>query len=61
MGFVFLICIVAMYLISVWENRKGVKPNGLEVDKKMFRVTPGFAVGALIICGLLIALYTVFW
>jgi SSS family solute:Na+ symporter len=61
MGFVFLICIVVMYLISVWENRKGVKPNGLEVDKKMFRVTPGFAVGALIICGLLIALYTVFW
>jgi len=61
MGFVFLICIVVMYLISMWENRKGVKPNGLEVDTKMFRVTPGFAVGALIICGLLIALYTVFW
>jgi SSS family solute:Na+ symporter len=61
MGFVFLICVVVMYLISVRENRKGVKPNGLVVDTKMFRVTPGFAVGALIICGLLIALYTVFW
>jgi SSS family solute:Na+ symporter len=61
MGFVFLICIVAMYFISLAENRKGLRPNGLEVDKKMFRVTPGFAVGALVICGLLIALYTIFW
>jgi SSS family solute:Na+ symporter len=43
------------------ENRKGDRPHGLEVDKKMFRVNPGFAVGALIIAGLLVALYTVFW
>jgi SSS family solute:Na+ symporter len=61
MGFVFLICIVVMYIISMAENRKGLRPNGLVVDKKMFKVTPGFAVGALIICGLLAALYTIFW
>jgi SSS family solute:Na+ symporter len=61
MGFVFVICVIAMWLISMKENRKGERPNGLEVDTKMFRVTPGFAVGALIICGLLVALYTVFW
>ena len=61
MGFVFIICIMAMLLISVRENRRGVKTNGLEIEKKMFKVTPGFAVGALIICGLLAALYTIFW
>jgi SSS family solute:Na+ symporter len=61
MGFVFVICVVVMYVISMIENRKGLRPNGLEVDKKMFRVSPGFAVGALIICGLLAALYTIFW
>ena len=61
MGFVFIICIVVMLLISVRENRRGVKPNGLEIERKMFKVTPGFAVGALIILGLLAALYTVFW
>lgn len=61
MGAVFVICIVVMYLISIYENSRGTKPNALEVDRKMFRVTPGFAVGALIICGLLAALYTVFW
>jgi len=61
MGFVFVICIVVMFLISVRDNRKGVKPHGLEIEKRMFKVTPGFAVGALIICGLLAALYTIFW
>jgi SSS family solute:Na+ symporter len=61
MGFVFLICVGVMWLISNAENRKGERPNGLQVDKQMFRVSPGFAVGALIICGLLAALYTIFW
>ncbi len=61
MGFVFLICIIVMYVISKWENRKGVRPSGLEVDTKMFKTTPGFAVGALIIFGVLAALYTAFY
>lgn len=61
MGFVFIFCIVGMYFISMIENRKGVRPHGLEVDKTMFRMSPGFAVGALIVCGILAALYTLFW
>jgi SSS family solute:Na+ symporter len=61
MGFVFLICVIGMGLISLVENRRGVKANGLEVDKSMFKLNPSFAVGALIICGIIAALYTVFW
>lgn len=61
MGFVFVICIVGMIIISLWDYAKGKKPKGLEIDTKMFRTTPGFAVGALIICGILTALYTIFW
>src|SRR5258708_3197973 len=61
MGFVFVMCIVVMYVISIWDNKRGVKPHGLDIEKKMFKVNPSFAVGALIICGLLAALYTVFW
>ncbi|MEI2739440.1 MAG: sodium/sugar symporter [Chitinophagaceae bacterium] len=61
MGFVFLICVIGMALISIVENRKGVKPHGLEVDRKMFRLSPSFAVGALIVCGILAALYTIYW
>jgi SSS family solute:Na+ symporter len=57
MGLVFIICIVVMYVISMIESRKGAKPHGLEVDKTMFKTTPGFAVGSLIICGILAALY----
>ncbi|MFP5080579.1 sodium/sugar symporter [Pedobacter sp. JCM 36344] len=61
MGFVFLICVIAMYVISKLENNKGINPKGLEIDRGMFKTTPGFAVGALIICGILVALYGIFW
>jgi SSS family solute:Na+ symporter len=61
MGFVFVICIVAMYIISLFENRNGVNPKGLEIDRGMFKTTPGFTVGALLIMGVIVALYTIFW
>jgi SSS family solute:Na+ symporter len=61
MGFVFILCMVGMIIISLIDNRRGVKPNGLEVDAKMFRMEPSFAVGALIIVGILAALYTIYW
>jgi SSS family solute:Na+ symporter len=61
MGFVFVMCIVGMWLISMIENRRGVKPHGLEVDTKMFKLSPAFTVGVLIIGGILVALYTIFW
>jgi SSS family solute:Na+ symporter len=61
MGIVFVICIVVMYVISMLDNKRGVKPNGLEIDTKMFRMNTGFAVGALVICGILAALYTLLW
>jgi len=61
MMFVFLFCVIGMVIISIMDNRKGVVPHGLEVDKTMFKVNTSFAVGALIACGILVALYTVFW
>ncbi|MFW0714856.1 sodium/sugar symporter [Pedobacter sp. N23S346] len=62
MGIVFVFCILGMVLISLTENRKGVaNPKGLEIDASMFKTTPGFAVGALIIVGLLVALYGIYW
>ena len=61
MGIVFIFCLVGMFIISKIENARGVVPNGLAVDKKMFKIDPGFAVGALIICGILAALFTMFW
>jgi SSS family solute:Na+ symporter len=61
MGFVFLLCLVGMYFISKYDNKKGIVPQGLEVDKSMFKVHPAFAAGGLIILGILTALYTVFY
>lgn len=61
MGFVFLICILVMYFISLFETKRGVIAKGLEIETSMFKTTKGFTVGALIILGLLVALYTVYW
>src|SRR6201996_6905704 len=61
MGFVFIFCVLGMAIINFVENRKGVENKGLVVDPSMFRVNKSFAVGSLIIVGLLITLYTVYW
>jgi SSS family solute:Na+ symporter len=61
MGFVFLFCVIGMYIISMIENSKGLRPTGLEVDTTMFKTTTGFAVGSLIIVGILVAIYSVYW
>ncbi|MDB5125505.1 MAG: sodium/solute symporter [Mucilaginibacter sp.] len=61
MAIVFVICVIGMYIISMIENASGKRVNALEVDTKMFRTTRGFAVGALIIAGFLVAVYTIFW
>ena len=61
MGFVFIFCVIGMSIITNIENRKGVKPNGLIVEKSMFKMSPGFAAGSLLVLGILVALYTVYW
>lgn len=61
MAIVFAICIISMIVISIWENKRGVVPKGLIVDTGMFRVHTGFAVGALLVIGVVAALYTLFW
>lgn len=61
MGFVFILCVIGMSIITNIENRKGIKPNGLEVDKSMFKLSGGFAAGAIIVLGIIAALYTIYW
>jgi SSS family solute:Na+ symporter len=61
MGFVFMICILGMGVISIYETKKGVPTNGLEVEASMFKMAPSFIVGTVIILSVLAALYTVFW
>lgn len=61
MGFVFLFCIAGMAIINFVQNRRGITGKGLMVDTSMFRVSRGFAIGAMIIVVILATLYTVYW
>jgi SSS family solute:Na+ symporter len=61
MGFVFILCIIGMWIISMIDNSKGIQPKALEVDKGMFKLSSGFTAGAIIVVGILAALYTIYW
>lgn len=61
MGFVFLFCVIGMCVISLSQSKENAENKGLEIDMKMFKTTTGFAVGALLIIGLLVALYGIYW
>ena len=61
MLFVFLISVIGMYIISMYENKKGVVAKGVEVEASMFKVSTSFAIGALLIVVMLVALYSAYW
>ncbi len=61
MGFVFAICVAGMVLISIYDNKRGIKPKAMIVERKMFSVDTSFAVGSLVVVGILAALYTIFY
>ena len=58
MGWVFLICIVVMFILGyILPDEK----KGLEIDASMFKTTRGFAIGASIVVAIIVFLYTYFW
>lgn len=60
MGYVFLILAGIMIVISLVKPRK--EGDGeIVVEAGMFKVNQGFMVGALLVSGVLAALYIVFW
>jgi SSS family solute:Na+ symporter len=61
MGFVFLIVAAIMVIISIADPAGKNNPKGLEIDAKMFKPHGGFAVGAVIVLGVISALYLYFW
>jgi SSS family solute:Na+ symporter len=61
MAIAFFAIVIIMVGISLAKPKPANDTHVIEVDKSMFKVSPGFIVGSLIICGMLAALYTVFW
>ncbi|HNR73588.1 MAG: sodium transporter [Bacteroidetes bacterium OLB12] len=60
MSITFILIILIMVGMSLLKPETNSK-KGMEVDVKLFKVNSGFVVGSLIILGILVALYTVFW
>ena len=58
LGWVFLMLMLLMVGMSLLRREES---RLVEIDAKMFRVQPAFIVGGVLICGILVALYTVFW
>jgi SSS family solute:Na+ symporter len=56
----FVLIVVTMIIISKIKP-KDKNDHVIEVDTTMFRVPMSFVIGSVIICGILAALYTVFW
>jgi SSS family solute:Na+ symporter len=61
MGFVFLFCIAGMVLISLFDQKRGIVSKGLQNDPSMYKTDNLFTVGALLVCGILAALFAIFW
>jgi len=61
MSWVFVIVMLITVIVSLTDPESKDNKKGLEVDSSMFKVTPGFIVASVAICGILTALYTVFW
>jgi len=61
MSIVFVVLVLLMVLISLLDRRSKLQPVVIQVDPSMFRISPSFTVGSVLIVGILTALYTVFW
>jgi solute:Na+ symporter, SSS family len=61
MGWVFLILTGLMVVVSLLDPKSKDNPKALNVDPALFRTSPTFTIGALLVLGVLSALYIVFW
>ena len=58
---VFAIDMVLMIVVSLTDPASVNNPKGLAIDQRMFRVSPSFIVGSVVIGVLLTGLYSMFW
>lgn len=61
MSIVFVFLVVMMIVMSLLSPASKRLPRLVKIDPAMFRCSPQFIAGSVIIVGVLTALYTVFW
>jgi SSS family solute:Na+ symporter len=57
----FVVIVLLMIGISLSKPQTLANEQAIEVDTSMFKISTSFAIGSLLISGILIALYTVYW
>jgi len=58
---VFCLNVALMVIVTLTDPASRSHEKGLEIDQRMFRVTPSFVAGSVAIVGILTVLYTAFW
>jgi len=61
MGYVFLTLVGLMVIVSLIDKKGQQRVHGIEVEASMFRTSQSFAIGALIVLGVITGLYLIFW
>jgi SSS family solute:Na+ symporter len=61
MGWVFVILVTLMVVISLADSKSKDNPKAMKVDFEDFKIGGSFAVGTLIVMGVLAWLYIAFW
>ncbi len=61
MGWVFLFCVGSMVIITLSDPESKSNPQGLEIDAAMFKLSPSFIFGSVVVCLFLTMVYTYFW
>ena len=61
MGYIFLILCAVIAAISLADPKSRNNPKSLDIQASMFQPGKSFVVDSVLICGVLAALYTIFW
>ncbi|WP_158861179.1 sodium/sugar symporter [Lunatibacter salilacus] len=61
MGVVFLIISAVIIAVSLFEGKGKDHPKGIEISPDLFKTSTKFKIGAIIIMGIIAALYIRFW
>jgi len=61
MGWVFFFTSVLIIVVSLLDAKGRALGNALQIDKSMYKVTPGVMAMIIIILGIIVALYIRFW
>ena len=61
MGITTVLTLIIIMILSNLQNKGADDPKGIEISKNLFKTTPLFNIGSIVVCILLAVLYSLFW